>query len=101
MGLGKFTGEVVKEGKKVRWPKRDVLIPSIIVVIVIALFFALILYLEDLLGAKIISVLKETFENMGIHAPTTGSSSDSATDEETVDAAITMIKLFVERIGIR
>ena len=30
MGLGKFAKDVVKEGKRVRWPKREVLIPHII-----------------------------------------------------------------------
>ena len=35
MGLGKFAKDVVKEGKRVRWPKREVLIPSIIVVVII------------------------------------------------------------------
>ena len=44
MGLKSFTKGVVKEGKRVRWPKRDVLIPSIVVVVVIAVFFGLILF---------------------------------------------------------
>ena len=36
MGLKSYAKGVVKEGKRVRWPKRDVLIPSIVVVVVIA-----------------------------------------------------------------
>jgi preprotein translocase SecE subunit len=63
MGLKKFTGEVVKEGKRVRWPKRDVLIPSIIVVVVIAVFFALLLMLEDAAGLRLIEILKDAFAN--------------------------------------
>ena len=42
MGLKRFAAGVVKEGKRVRWPKRDVLIPSIVVVIVIAVFSGII-----------------------------------------------------------
>lgn len=57
MGLRKFTGDVVKEAKRVRWPKADVLIPSIVVVIVISFLIGLILFGEDLLGKKLIEIL--------------------------------------------
>ena len=63
MGLKKFTGEVVKEGKRVRWPKRDVLVPSIVVVVVIAVLFALILMLEDQAGARLIEILRDAFNH--------------------------------------
>ncbi len=61
MGLKKFTAGVIKEGKRVRWPKRDVLIPSIIVVIVIATLFGLILFAEDWAGNTLIQTLKNAF----------------------------------------
>ena len=61
MGLRKFTTDVIKEGKRVRWPKRDVLIPSIIVVVIIAAIVGLILTGEDALGKGLIDVLKQTF----------------------------------------
>ena len=61
MGVKKFTSEVIKEGKRVRWPKRDVLIPSIIVVVIIAALTGLILTGEDALGKGLIDVLKQTF----------------------------------------
>ena len=61
MGLGKLTRDVIKEGKRVRWPKRDVLIPSIIVVVIIAALTGLILAGEDILGKNLIDVLKKTF----------------------------------------
>ena len=64
MGVRKFTGEVIKEGKRVRWPKRDVLIPAIIVVVVIAVLAALLLYVEDLAGNKIIDILDNAFSGM-------------------------------------
>ena len=61
MGVKKFAQEVVKEGKRVRWPKRDVLIPSIIVVVIIAAIVGLILTGEDALGKGLIDVLKNAF----------------------------------------
>ena len=63
MGLVKFSKEVVKEGKRVRWPKREVLIPSILVVVIIAALTGLILSGEDALGKALIDVLKKTFNN--------------------------------------
>ena len=63
MGLIKFSKEVVKEGKRVRWPKREVLIPSILVVVIIAAVTGLILTGEDALGKALIDVLKKTFNS--------------------------------------
>ncbi len=61
MGLRKFTGEVVKEGKRVRWPKRDVLVPAILVVVIISVISALILFGEDVAGRRLLDVLKDSF----------------------------------------
>ena len=63
MGVRKFAVDVVKEGKRVRWPKRDVLVPSIIVVVIIAAIVGLILTGEDSLGKGLIDVLKNTFKS--------------------------------------
>ncbi len=57
----KYVQEVVKEGKRIRWPKRDVLIPTIIVVVLIAGIAALFLSLEDLAAGRIIQLLKDAF----------------------------------------
>ena len=57
----KFVSGVIKEGKRVRWPKREVLIPSIIVVVIIAALTGLILMGEDALGKALIDVLKKAF----------------------------------------
>lgn len=65
MGVKKFTSEVVKEGKRVRWPKRDVLIPSVITVLVISIFAGLILLLEDYAGNTLIEIIKQAFQGMG------------------------------------
>ena len=61
MGVKKFTQDVIKEGKRVRWPKRDVLLPAILVVVVIAAITGLLLMGEDALGKSLIDVLKDTF----------------------------------------
>ena len=61
MGLGKYAKGVVKEAKRVRWPKRETLIPSIIVVLVIAIIVGLLLFAEDLAGKKLIDILSDAF----------------------------------------
>ena len=63
MGVKKFAQDVIKEGKRVRWPKREVLIPSIVVVVIIAALTGLILTGEDALGRALIDVLKNTFNS--------------------------------------
>ena len=65
MGLKSYAKGVVKEGKRVRWPKRDVLFASILVVIIIATIAALILFLEDAAGNRLIQILKDAFSSMG------------------------------------
>ena len=64
MGLKKFAGGVIKEGKRVRWPKKEVLIPSIIVVVIISVVVGLLLFAEDLAGKKLIDILSEAFSSM-------------------------------------
>ena len=61
MGLKKFAVGVVKEAKRVRWPKREVLIPSIIVVIIIAGITGLLLFGEDVAGRRLIEILSDAF----------------------------------------
>ena len=57
----KYTKEVVKEGKRIRWPKRDVLFPTGVVVICISVFVALFLTLEDLTAGSLINQLRNVF----------------------------------------
>ena len=61
MGLKSYAKGVVKEGRRVRWPKRDVLIPSVVVVVIIAAITGLILFAEDVAGAQIIKILQSAF----------------------------------------
>ena len=64
MGLGKYFAGVAKEAKRVRWPKRDVLIPSIIVVVIIAAVTGLLLFGEDIAGKRLIDILSDAFRSM-------------------------------------
>lgn len=73
MGLKKAVGGVIKEGKRVRWPKRDVLIPSIVVVVIITVLFALILFAEDWAGNSLIEILRNAFKGVSSGStPTSG-----------------------------
>ncbi|HOF65305.1 MAG: preprotein translocase subunit SecE [Erysipelotrichaceae bacterium] len=62
MGLKKYAGEVIKEGKRVRWPKREVIFPLIFVVLVITAFAAAVLLLEDMAVARLLGALEKAFE---------------------------------------
>ena len=64
MGLRKYFAGVIKEGKRVRWPKREVLIPSIIVVVIIAAVTGLLLFAEDLAGKQLIDILGDAFKGI-------------------------------------
>jgi preprotein translocase SecE subunit len=57
----KYMKEVIKEGKRVRWPSRETLWPAIAVVIAISVFAAVFLALEDLTAASIIKQLEAAF----------------------------------------
>ena len=61
MGPIKYTREVVKEGRRIRWPKREDLVKTVIVVVVIAAFAALFLSLEDWAAGSMITQLRNAF----------------------------------------
>ena len=64
MGVAKYTKEVIKEGKRVRWPKKDVFLIALVTSIIICVFVALVLSLEDLISIKLIEQLKKVFEGL-------------------------------------
>ena len=64
MGVRKYAKEVIKEGKRVRWPKRDVFLMALVTTLVICVFVALILRLEDLVSGELIKALKEVFKGL-------------------------------------
>ena len=62
MSVKSYAKGVIKEGKRVRWPKRDVLVPAIIVTIVIAVVVGLLLFAEDAAGNRLIQILQDAFK---------------------------------------
>ena len=64
MGVRKYTKEVIKEAKRVRWPKRDVFLLALVTTLVICIFAALVLRLEDLVAGELLKALKEVFKNL-------------------------------------
>ncbi|MBP5091627.1 MAG: preprotein translocase subunit SecE [Bacilli bacterium] len=61
IGPVKYTKEVIREGKRIRWPKREQLVPAIVVVIAISVFAAIFLSLEDYTAASLIQQIKAAF----------------------------------------
>lgn len=76
MGVKKYTQEVIKEGKRVRWPKKEVFFPALLTVIIICVVAALILSLEDFAAGKIINTIKDWFS--GLKPAETSSSADAS-----------------------
>lgn len=64
MNLKKFLQEVTRESKRVRWPKTDALLSSIVVIIIITVFSALALTLEDLAVAELLGQIRSAFETL-------------------------------------
>ena len=64
MGVRKYTKEVVKEGKRVRWPKKEQFFPALITVIIMCVFAALVLSLEDFVAGTIINTIKGWFSQI-------------------------------------
>jgi preprotein translocase SecE subunit len=52
---------VAREAKRVRWPKKEEFLPSVAVVIVITVFAAIFLIVEDLAAGTLIKQLKDVF----------------------------------------
>lgn len=89
MGVKKYAGEVVKEGKRVRWPKKEVFFPVLISVIVICVFVALILSVEDWAAGTLIGQLKQLFAGWKRNPSSTSTSTSTST---TISSAIQMIR---------
>jgi preprotein translocase SecE subunit len=62
--LSKYFKGVVKEGKRVRWPKKHDLWSSIAVVVCVALFAAICLALSDLITAELLGQLEDSFSSL-------------------------------------
>jgi preprotein translocase SecE subunit len=64
MKLRRFFQEVAREAKRVRWPKTNALLTSIFIVIVITVFSAFVLTLEDLAVAELLGQIRAAFESL-------------------------------------
>lgn len=84
MGVKKYTKEVIKEGKRVRWPKKEQFFPVLIAVIIICGFTALILSLEDWGAGTLIAQLKQMFAGL--------KKNEVSTDTSTTQAAINLFR---------
>ncbi len=60
----KYMKEVAREARRIRWPSREKLWSTILVVVCVALFVAICLALEDLAAGSIIQQLKDAFGGM-------------------------------------
>lgn len=58
-----YIAGVVKEGKRVRWPSRETMLTSLVIVIVITVFTALWLTLDNFVVAKLLKALEDTFKS--------------------------------------
>ena len=87
MGVKKYTQEVIKEGKRVRWPKKEIFFPALLTVIIICVFAALVLSLEDFVAGTIINTIKSWFSE--IKPAPTDSGSEASTE------AVAAIKMFL------
>jgi preprotein translocase SecE subunit len=64
MKLRRFFQEVAREAKRVRWPQTNALLTSIFIVIVITVFSAFVLTLEDLAVAELLGQIRAAFESL-------------------------------------
>lgn len=60
----RYLNGVKKEAKRVRWPKKEEFIPTIITVLVIAIFTAVFLLIEDLAAGTLLQQLREAFKGL-------------------------------------
>ena len=87
MGVRKYASEVIKEGKRVRWPKKEIFFPTLLTVIIICVFCALVLSIEDWAAGTLIGQLKELFKGIG-----GGNGGGEESTSEAADAAIRVIR---------
>lgn len=60
----RYLNGVKKEAKRIRWPKAEDFGPAIITVIVIAIFTAIFLLVEDLAAGTLLQQLREAFKGI-------------------------------------
>ena len=65
MWVAKYTKEVIREGRRVRWPNAETFWPAFLVVVIISAFAALVLLLEDTAAAELLKLLEQAFTGFG------------------------------------
>lgn len=55
---------VRKEASRVRWPKKDEFLPAIITVLIITVFTAIFLLVEDLAAGTLVQQLRSAFQSI-------------------------------------
>lgn len=65
MSVAKYAREVAREGRRIRWPKREQFMPTLVAVIIICVIGALFLSLEDWAAGTLINQLKDMFAGIG------------------------------------
>ena len=64
MGAVKYVKEVVAEGRRVRWPRREQVLPVFGVVLLIAAIAGILLLLFDVGANQLLDMIKDAFESL-------------------------------------
>lgn len=64
MGVRKYTKEVIDEGRRIRWPKREQLIPVFGVVLLVASIAGILLLLFDVGSHELLQMIRDSFQDI-------------------------------------
>ena len=64
MGASKYVKEVVAEGRRVRWPKREQVLPVFGVVLLIAAIAGILLLIFDVGTNQLLKMIRDSFESL-------------------------------------
>ena len=64
MGARKYVKEVIAEGRRVRWPKREQVLPVFGVVLLIAAIAGILLLLFDVGVNRLLEMIKDAFASV-------------------------------------
>ena len=64
MGVRKYTSEVIAEGKRVRWPTREQIIPVFGAVLLIASIAGILLLIFDMGAVELLKTIKDAFAKL-------------------------------------
>ena len=64
MGASKYVKEVVAEGRRVRWPKRDQVLPVFGIVLLIIAIAGILLLIFDVGANRLLDMIREAFQSL-------------------------------------